>query len=143
MNNSLSLEENQKDNVSSPEHDSVLSEGPSNLQPQDPSSVNDNQLPSCKENLENDGTPTLKESEEDDTTPPPDSPKSNEETLNTQDPLSPMDTSSADQSLNNRQHSSEGDDQPPVLQRSVTGPASMLIEHVANIALGMYRFCRA
>ena len=57
--------------------------------------------------------------------------------MNTQDPLSLMDTSSTDQSLNNRQHSSEGGDQPSVPQRSVTGPASMLIEHVTNIALRM------
>ena len=130
MNDSLSLEESQKDNVPSPEQDdSALSKGPNNLQPQDPSSIKDDQLPSHEENLENDDAQTLNESKENDPALPPDCPQGNEEILNTQDPLSPMDTSSADQSLkpmNNTEHSSEGDDQPPVLQRSVTGPASML-----------------
>ena len=118
--NDAALDQNQEDDIQSPEttqkDDSALSKSPNNIQSQHPASLNDDQLPSQKEDHQTDDTdaPALKETKTDDSQDVQQS--------------SPMDTSSTDQSPkppNGRKHSSEGEIQLPTLQKSVTGPASM------------------
>jgi len=68
-------------------------------------------------------TPPPEKGQRDDTPPPIDSPKDNEEQS------SLMEANSTDQPLkplNDTKHSSEGDVQPPTLQKSVTAPPSKL-----------------
>jgi len=124
----LSSEDSQKD-------DTALPKSPnSNVQLLDPSSPKEkknqiDQLPS-----QNTGTPPQEKSPKGDTpppekrqrdnTPPPfDNPKDDEEQS------SLIETNSTDQPLkllNDTKHSSEGDVQPPTLQKSVTAPPSKL-----------------
>ena len=124
-NDASSLKNNNTPSPEMTEQDDLPpSNSPSSIQPQGPSSPNDdqiNQLLSQKEDDQTDDTPPPEKTTNNDTPP---------EMANPQDvqQSSPMDTSSADQSLkplDDIKHSSKRDDQLPILNRSVTGPASM------------------
>ena len=116
----LSLEKSQKDDAPSPEtaqsDDLQPSKSPSNI----PSLPNDQ----TSLQKEDDGTPPPIQTKHDDTPPPLASPRDSEDTQDVQQ-SSAMDTSSPDQSVKPQKDTSEGEDQLPILQRSVTGPASM------------------
>lgn len=128
----LSLEKTQKDDIPSKDlekdqNDDLPSLKTTNdTQSQEPSSLKD-QLPL----FQKDTSPTEK-TVNDNTSSTDDVPKNNEE-MGTQDvqPSTPMDTSSTDQSsksLNDKKHLNESDGhntQLPILQKSVSEPASM------------------
>ena len=141
-NDALSLEECQKDDTPSPEttqNDDLQPSSPSNIpslpNDQTPLQNEDDDTPAPKP-AKNDDTPPPKQAKDDDIpppkqakdddTPPPKQAKNDDTLASPRDSedtqqSSAMDTSSADQP---QKHTSEGEDQLPILHRSVTGPAS-------------------
>ena len=136
------LVKSQQDDIASSEksqkEDLPSLKSTNNVQSQDSSLLNDdNQISQLSpqntlQEYQTDDTPPPEKTmpPEETTPPPPDSPKDHEEMVNTQDvrQSSPMDTSCTDESkapLSNVKPSGEGDAQLPILQKSVTEPASM------------------
>ena len=106
----------QKDNSPSPK-------SPNNIQPQDSSSLKDNDQLYSQNKLQKDDTPPPEETKDDDIPAPP---KENENMANTQDIQQslPMDTTTTDESLKPQGTAEQGSTQLPILQKSVTEPAS-------------------
>ena len=110
-------EKDQKDNSPSPK-------SPNDIQPQDSSSLKDNDQLSSENILQKDDTPPPEETKDGDI---PARPKDDENITNTQDIQQslPMDTTTTDESLKPQGTAEQGNTQLPILQKSVTEPASM------------------
>ena len=110
-------EKDQKDNSPSPK-------SPNDIQPQDSSSLKDNDQLSSENILQKDDTPPPEETEDGDIPVPP---KDNENMTNTQDIQQslPMDTTTTDESRKPQGTAEQSNTQLPILQKSVTEPASM------------------
>ena len=131
----LPSETSQKDNISSPEKDqkanSPSSKSPNNMLLQNSSQKDIDQLPS-QDMLQKDDTPPPEETKnntplpeettDDDISP---TPKDDENMVNTQDTQQSSPTDESLKPPSTAEQSGEGDTQLPILQKSVSEPASM------------------